>query len=63
MFALLLLYLVLGVGIVAAGKVLGRRAFAVAALAPFVTVVWAIARSDQVITPANRPTPGLSGAK
>jgi multicomponent Na+:H+ antiporter subunit A len=49
MFALLLLYLVLGVGIVAAGKALGRRAFAVAALAPLVTVVWAIARSDQVV--------------
>ena len=49
MFALLLLHLVLGVGIVAAGKVLGRRAFAVAALAPLATVIWAIARSGQVI--------------
>jgi multicomponent Na+:H+ antiporter subunit A len=49
MFALLLLHLVLGVGIVAAGKVLGRSAFAVAALAPLATVIWAAVRSGQVI--------------
>ncbi|MDX2379459.1 MAG: proton-conducting transporter membrane subunit [Acidimicrobiia bacterium] len=49
MFALLLLHLVLGVGIVAAGKLLGRRGFAVAALAPLATVIWAVARSGEVI--------------
>lgn len=49
MFVLLALHLVLGVGIVAAGRTLGRRAFALAALAPLVTVLWAITQADRVL--------------
>ena len=41
MFLLLLLHLVVGIGIVAAGRMLGRRAFAVAACAPLATLLWA----------------------
>jgi multicomponent Na+:H+ antiporter subunit A len=40
MFAILLLHLALGIGIVASGDRLGRRAFAVAALAPAITLIW-----------------------
>jgi multicomponent Na+:H+ antiporter subunit A len=49
MFALLLLHLVLGVGIVWSGTILRHRAFAVAAIAPLATVIWAASKSDQVI--------------
>lgn len=49
MFVLLLLHLVLGVGIVAAGKQLGRRAYALAAIAPLATVVWAAANYGSVV--------------
>jgi multicomponent Na+:H+ antiporter subunit A len=40
MFAVLLLHLLIGAAIVASGDRLGRRAFAVAAVAPIVTLVW-----------------------
>lgn len=40
MFAILLLHLALGIGIVASGDRLGRRAFAAAALAPAITLIW-----------------------
>ncbi|TVR24684.1 MAG: DUF4040 domain-containing protein [Ilumatobacter sp.] len=49
MFVLLALHLLIGVGIVASGDRLGRRAFAVAALAPLATVVWAITQADAVL--------------
>jgi len=39
MFVLLALHLVVGTAIVAAGRVLGRRAFAVAAVAPAAVLV------------------------
>ena len=49
MFFLLTLHLVVGIGIVAAGRALGRRAFLVAAVAPLATVIWAAARASAVI--------------
>lgn len=49
MFALLVFHLILGVGIVAGGRVLGRRAFLVAALAPLVTLIWAATKANQVL--------------
>ena len=49
MFFLLALHLVVGIGIVAAGRTLGRRAFLVAAVAPLATVIWAAARASAVI--------------
>ena len=49
MFFLLTLHLVVGIGIVAAGRALGRRAFLVAAVAPLATVIWAAARASSVI--------------
>lgn len=48
MFALLVLHLVIGVGLVAAGRVLGRRAFVVAALAPLSVLVWAAVNWNDV---------------
>jgi multicomponent Na+:H+ antiporter subunit A len=49
MFVLLVLHLVVGVAIVAAGDTLGRRAFLVAALAPLATVIWASVRAGDVV--------------
>ncbi len=49
MFLLLLLHLVAGIGIVAAGKVLGRQAFLVAAVAPLATLLWASANASGVL--------------
>ncbi len=49
MFFLLLFHLVAGIGIVAAGKVLGRQAFLVAAVAPLVTLLWASANASGVL--------------
>ena len=49
MFVLLVIHLLVGVGIVAAGGVLGRRAFLVASLAPLATVLWASAQAGDVL--------------
>ena len=49
MFLLLALHLVLGIGIVAGGRVLGRQALLVAAIAPLVTVIWAVLRAPAVL--------------
>jgi len=49
MFALLVLHLVLGVGIVAAGRILGRHAFVFAAVAPLVTLIWAATKANDVL--------------
>lgn len=49
MFALLLLHLVVGVGLIAAGDRLGRRSFAVAAVAPAVVVIWLVASLSGVL--------------
>jgi multicomponent Na+:H+ antiporter subunit A len=49
MFVLLALHLVVGIGIVAGGRALGRRAFLVAGIAPLVTVIWAAANAGGVI--------------
>ena len=49
MFVLLVFHLVIGAAIIAAGQSLGRRAFAVAALAPLATVVWAVTQAGSVL--------------
>ena len=49
MFILLLLHLVIGVGIVAGGRALGRRAFVGAAIAPLATVIWAATQASAVL--------------
>jgi multicomponent Na+:H+ antiporter subunit A len=49
MFVLLFLHLVVGVGIVAGGRMLGRQAFLLAAVAPLATVIWAATKADQVL--------------
>jgi multicomponent Na+:H+ antiporter subunit A len=49
MFVLLALHLAVGIGIIASGRRLGRRAFAVAAVAPLATVVWAVAYARDVV--------------
>ncbi len=49
MFVLLVFHLVLGVAIIAAGPLLGRRGFALAGLAPLATVLWAITQADTVL--------------
>jgi len=49
MFALLALHLVVGVLIVVMGDTLGRRAFALAAVAPLATVIWAVVVAGGVI--------------
>src|SRR4029077_20173761 len=49
MFVLLALHLVVGTAIVAAGRVLGRRAFAIAAVAPAAVLVWAATRRNGVV--------------
>ncbi len=49
MFFLLLLHLVVGIGIVAAGRMLGRRSFLVAAIAPVATLLWASTNASAVL--------------
>ncbi|BAN04125.1 hydrogen gas-evolving membrane-bound hydrogenase subunit E [Ilumatobacter coccineus] len=49
MFVLLLFHLLIGVSILVSGDRFGRRAFAVAALAPAVTVVWAATQWSDVV--------------
>jgi multicomponent Na+:H+ antiporter subunit A len=49
MFFLLVLHLTLGIGIIAGGRALGRRAFLVAAIAPLATLIWAATQAGQVL--------------
>ncbi len=49
MFVLLLIHLLIGTTILLSGDRLGRRAFAVAAIAPLVTVGWAAAQWSRVV--------------
>ncbi len=49
MFVLLLIHLLIGVAILMSGDRLGRRAFAVASLAPAVTVGWAATQWGRVV--------------
>jgi len=49
MFFLLVLHLVVGIAIVAGGRVLGPRAFVVAAMPPLAMLAWAAARSSAVL--------------
>ena len=49
MFVLLLIHLLIGTAILLSGDRLGRRAFAVAAIAPVATVLWAATKWSQVI--------------
>ncbi len=49
MFALLALHLVVGIAIIGFGRSLGRRAFAVAAVAPAAVLVWAATRWSGVV--------------
>ncbi|MEL0284801.1 MAG: hypothetical protein VW964_09540, partial [Ilumatobacter sp.] len=49
MFPLLILHAALGATLVALGDRLGRRAFAFAAVAPLVTVVWLISRLGGIV--------------
>jgi multicomponent Na+:H+ antiporter subunit A len=49
MFVLLALHLAVGIGIIAGGRVLGRRSFLLAAVPAAATVLWAVARSGQVL--------------
>lgn len=49
MFLLLILHLLIGVSILVSGDRFGRRAFAVAALAPAATVTWAALQWDEVV--------------
>ncbi len=49
MFFLLVLHLVVGIGIIAGGRALGRQAFLVAAIAPLGTVVWAASKASEVL--------------
>ncbi|MGB1823428.1 MAG: hydrogen gas-evolving membrane-bound hydrogenase subunit E [Ilumatobacteraceae bacterium] len=49
MFPLLILHAALGATLVALGERLGRRAFAFAAVAPLVTVVWLISRLGGIV--------------
>ena len=53
MSLLLLVHLLIGTSIVAAGDRLGRRAFAIAAVAPVVTVAWAATRWSTVVGDAG----------
>ena len=52
--AILTLHFVLGIAIVVAGDRLGRRGFAVAALAPALTLIWLVTRAGEAID--GRPT-------
>lgn len=49
MFLLLILHLLVGVSILVSGDLFGRRAFAVAALAPAATVIWAALQWGDVV--------------
>jgi multicomponent Na+:H+ antiporter subunit A len=49
MFFLLLLHLVVGIGIVAAGRTLGRQAFLMAAIAPLATLLWVSSTASGVL--------------
>ena len=49
MFFLLALHLAAGIGIVAGGRALGRRAFLLAAVAPLATVLWAATKAGGVL--------------
>ncbi len=49
MFLLLVLHLVVGIAIVAGGRVLGRRAFVVAAIPPLAMLLWAAAQASAVL--------------
>lgn len=49
MFLLLLLHIVVGTGIVVAGRSVGRRAFAVATSAPLATLLWAASKAPRVL--------------
>ncbi len=49
MFFLLILHLVVGIGIVATGRTLGRRAFLLAASAPLATLLWAASKASGVL--------------
>ncbi len=49
MFFLLALHLVVGIGIVAGGRTLGRQAFLLAAVAPLATVIWAATKAGGVL--------------
>ena len=49
MFVILVVHLALGIGIIGAGRLLGRMAFLVAAVAPLVTVAWALTHTGAVL--------------
>ena len=49
MFVLLVIHLIVGIAIVASGRALGRRAFAVAAVAPAAVIVWACTQWSDVV--------------
>ena len=49
MFFLLVLHLVVGIAIVAGGRVLGRRAFVVAAIPPLAMLAWAASQASGVL--------------
>ena len=49
MFLLLIFHLVVGFGIVAAGRTFGRRGFVVAASAPLATLLWAASNASGVL--------------
>lgn len=49
MLAVLTLHLLLGIGIVALGDRLGRRGFAVAAIAPLVTLIWIATKAGDLL--------------
>ena len=49
MFFLLALHLAVGIGVVAGGRALGRRAFLLAAVAPLATVLWASTKAGGVV--------------
>ena len=49
MFVLLVLHLVVGIAIVAGGRILGRRAFALAAVPPLAMLVWAAVQAPTVL--------------
>ncbi|MGE5211295.1 MAG: proton-conducting transporter membrane subunit, partial [Acidobacteriota bacterium] len=49
MFFLLVLHLAVGIGVVAGGRALGRRAFLLAAVAPLATVIWAASHASGVL--------------
>ncbi|HYN31336.1 MAG TPA: hypothetical protein VES40_01820, partial [Ilumatobacteraceae bacterium] len=49
MFFLLVLHLVVGIGIIAMGRTLGRQAFVVAAIAPLATLLWAASKAQVVL--------------